>query len=131
VPLHPIVKAILQKRDGEPPQRLADQTINELIKEVAESSGIDSVEYIKQTKGGKKLTIKKYKFELVKTHTARRSFCSNAYLSGMSPIDIMSISGHTYRKRFPERYIKLGPEDIAIKMSTNAFFTGATALKKA
>jgi len=129
VPLHPIVKAILLKRDGNPPQRLADQTMNELIKDVAESAGIDSIEHVTQTKGGKKLTIKKYKFELVKTHTARRSFCSNAYLSGMEPIDIMSISGHRTEKDFL-RYIKLSKQDIAIKMSTNAFFTGATAMKK-
>ena len=128
VPLHPIVKAILQKRNGIPPQRLADQTINVLMKEIAESAEIDSIEYITQTKGGKKLTIKKYKFELVKSHTARRSFCSNAYLSGMSPIDIMSISSHHTERDFL-RYLKLSKEDIAIKMSSNAFFTDATGLK--
>jgi len=126
VPLHPMVKAILNKRSGEPPQRMNDQSINVLIKEVAESAGIDSIESVSITKGGKKLHIKKYKFDLVKTHTARRSFCSNAYLSGMAPIDIMAISGHKTEKDFL-RYIKLGPEQIAIKMSTNAFFTGATA----
>lgn len=129
VPLHPIVSAILEKREGEPPHRLADQSINELIKDIAESAGIDSIEYIKQTKGGKELTIKKYKYELVKSHTARRSFCSNAYLSGMAPIDIMSISGHRTEKDFL-RYIKLTKKDIAVKMSTNPFFSGASALKK-
>jgi integrase len=129
VPLHPIVKAILEKRDGELPQRLADQKINDLIKEVAESCGIDGIEFIEQTKGGKKVITKKYRFELVKTHTARRSMCSNAYLSGMAPIDIMAISGHKTEKEFLN-YLKITDEDIAIKMSTNAFFTGATALKK-
>ena len=129
VPLHPIVKAILKKRNGIPPQRIANQTINVLMKEIAESAGIDSLEYISRTKGGKRLTIKRYKFELVKSHSARRSFCSNAYLSGMSPIDIMSISGHKTERDFL-RYIKLSKEDIAIKMSTNTFFTGGTAMKK-
>ncbi|MDA7803448.1 site-specific integrase [Crocinitomix sp.] len=128
VPLHPIVKAILQKRNGIPPQRLPEQAINVLIKEIAESAGIDSIEYITLTKAGKKQIIRKYKFELVKSHSARRSFCSNAYLAEMSPIDIMSISGHKTEKEFLN-YLKLTDEDIAIKMSTNAFFTDATGLK--
>lgn len=123
VPLHPIVKAILVKRNGAPPKTMQPQTINYLIKEIAESAGIDSVEYISQTKGGITVELKKYKFELIKTHTARRSFCSNAYLSGMAPIDIMAISGHSTEKEFLN-YIKLSNEDLAIKMSKNDFFTG-------
>jgi len=121
VPLHPIVKAIFTKNNGEPPKKLAAQTINELIKEVAESSGIDSVEYVTQTKGGLKKEQKKYKFDLIKTHTARRSFCSNAFLSGMEPIKIMAISGHNTEKEFL-KYIKLSKQDIAIEMSESKFF---------
>ena len=41
----------------------------------------------------------------------------------------MAISGHKTEKEFLN-YLKITDEDIAIKMSTNAFFTGATALKK-
>ena len=128
IPVHPIVRAILNRNDGEPPKQLLDQQINELIKEVAETVGIDNVEYVTRTVGGKKVTTKHYKFELVKTHTARRSFCSNAYLSGMSPIDIMTISGHKTESAFM-KYIKLSAQDVAIKMSSHPFFTGSTALK--
>ena len=65
---------------------------------------------------------------MVSTHTARRSFCTNAYLSGMDSLDIMAISGHTSEKNFL-KYIKVTPEQRAVKMSLNPFFTNATALK--
>ena len=128
IPIHPVVRAILNKNDGEPPQRLPDQHINYLIKEVTQSAGIDSIEYTSQTIGGKKVMQKKYKFELVKSHTARRSFCSNAFLAGMSPIDIMRISGHRTESAFM-KYIKLSSEDVAIKMSMHPFFSDSSPLK--
>lgn len=128
IPLHPIILQILDKNNGRPPQRIPDQNINELIKEVAESAGIDEVSYTTMTKGGKKIHKKNYKFELVKTHTARRSFCTNAYLSDMSTVDIMAISGHTTEKAFLN-YIKVTPEETAIRMSSHPFFKGQSNLK--
>lgn len=128
IPLHPIVKSILSKYNGNTPKKIPESDINELIKFVAEDVGIDSIEYIEQTRGGLKVTEKKYKFELVKTHTARRSFCTNAYLSGMSSLDIMSISGHKTESSFM-KYIKVTPEQIATKMSEHKFFKGFVNLK--
>lgn len=128
IPLHPIVEQILEKNDGKPPKRMPDQHINYKIKDVCEDAGIDEPTYITKTKGGKEVKVKKYKFELVKTHTARRSFCTNAYFSGMQPIDIMSISGHTTEKAFLT-YIKRTPEQTAIKMAQHPFFKNANALK--
>jgi integrase len=129
IPLHPIVSSILEKHNGNAPPKLPDQHINYLIKDVAEWAGIDSIEYITQTRGGKKITVKKFKFDLVKTHTARRSFCTNAYLMKMPVIDIMSLSGHTSEKSFLN-YIKVTPEQRAIKISTHPFFSDFSMLKK-
>ena len=128
IPLHPIVKEILNKNNGNPPQRIPDQKINELIKDVSESAGIDEISYTTITRGGKEITKKQYKFELVKTHTARRSFCTNAYDSDIPTLDIMAISGHTSEKTFL-KYIKITPEQHAIRMSKHSFFQGRTHLK--
>ena len=128
IPLHPIVEQILSKNNGKPPKRIPDQKINEIIKDVSESAGIDEVCYTTITRGGKEITKKHYKFDLVKTHTARRSFCTNAYLSNMSTIDIMVISGHTTEKAFLN-YIKVTPEQTAIRMSQHPFFQGQSNLK--
>jgi len=128
IPLHPIVEQILSKNNGKPPKAIPDQKINELIKEIAESAGIDEISYTTITRGGKEIKKKNYKFELVKTHTARRSFCTNAYLFNMSTIDIMAISGHTTEKAFLN-YIKVTPEQTAIRMSEHPFFRGQSNLK--
>jgi integrase len=128
IPLHPIVDAILLKNNGKPPKNMPEQKLNLKIKEVCEDVGIDGIESTEITRGGLKVIEKKYRYELVKSHTARRSFCSNAYLSGMSSLDIMSISGHNTETAFM-KYIKVTPEQVAIKMSEHIFFKGATALK--
>jgi hypothetical protein len=45
------------------------------------------------------------KWEMVMTHTARRSFCTNMYLKGIPVPTIMAISGHKTEKNF-YKYIK-------------------------
>jgi site-specific recombinase XerD len=127
IPLHPIVEAILIKYDGIP-SRMFDQKINQNIKEVARLTGFDEVVETTATISGLEVTKKRRKYEMVTTHTARRSFCTNAYLTGMDSLDIMAISGHTTEKNF-RKYIKVTPEQRAVKMSLNSFFTNATALK--
>jgi site-specific recombinase XerD len=127
MPLHPIVEAILTKHNGIP-SRMYDQKINDNIKEVARLTGLDEITETTATIGGLEVTQRQPKYKLVCTHTARRSFCTNAYLTGMDSLDIMAISGHTTDKDF-RKYIKVTAEQRAVKMSQNAFFTNATALK--
>lgn len=125
IPLRPEVKAIFQKHGNKPPKRMPDQHINKKIKEVCQNVEIDEVVYKEQTRGGKKIRVKKFKYDLVKTHTARRSFCTNAYLSGMNTLDIMQISGHTSEKTFLN-YIKADALQKANKISQHPFFKGNT-----
>lgn len=127
IPLHPIIDAILTKYDGIP-NRMFDQKINQNIKEVARLTELFEVIETTATISGLEVTQKRKKFEMVTSHTARRSFCTNAYLMGMDSLDIMAISGHTTEKNFL-KYIKVTPEQRAVKMSKTKFFTNATALK--
>jgi len=123
IPLREEVKAIFKKHGNQPPKRMPDQHINYKIKDVCENAGIDEILHIDQIRGGKKITVKKFKHELVKTHTARRSFCTNAYLSGINTLDIMNISGHTSEKTFLN-YIKADALQKANKISEHPFFSG-------
>ena len=102
---------------------MPEQQINYKIKDVCENAGIDEVASTTKTIGGKEVTKKDFKFDLVKTHTARRSFCTNAYLSGMNPVDIMQISGHSSEKTFLN-YIKASALQKAVKISSYPFFKG-------
>lgn len=49
------------------------------------------------------------KWELVSSHTCRRTFCTLKFLSGMPPMAIMKFSGHSSEKNFL-KYLKLDAE---------------------
>lgn len=112
IPIHPVVNEILQKRNGNTPKFVNEQDINEKIKLIGERAKIKSV--IKE-KGNLK------KWELISTHTARRSFCTNAYKSGMDSLAIMQLSGHKTEKSFLT-YIKIGKEEFALRIANHKFF---------
>ncbi len=73
------------------------------------------------TKGGKRVITKYKKYERIMSHTARRSFCTNAYLAGLDSIDIMAISGHKTEKSFL-KYIKVTKQEIALRIAKHPFF---------
>ena len=58
------------------------------------------------TKGGTRIDLSKEKWELVSTHTARRSFATNYYLKGFPTLTIIAIIGHKTEKSF-RKYIKV------------------------
>ncbi|MEO9805000.1 MAG: site-specific integrase [Reichenbachiella sp.] len=120
IPLHPMVRSILTNYNNQPPSMI-EQEINRSIKIIGELAGITSREHKAITRGGKQVTKRYARNELIKSHTARRSFCTNAYLGGMDSIDIMAISGHTTEKNFL-KYIKVTPEERAVRLAQHPFF---------
>lgn len=67
------------------------------------------VSYIRDAKG----YVVKPRYELVSSHTARRSGITNLYLTGLfDSFQMMSVSGHKDEKTFNE-YIKLSSDEIA------------------
>ena len=84
-------------------------------------TGINELVSISKTQGGKLKTYTKPKYEMIKTHTARRSFCTNAYLSGMDSLDIMALSGHKTEKNFL-KYIKVTRHQRAKRIAEHKFF---------
>jgi integrase len=122
VPIHSRVKEIMNERyNGFPPPKLNSPDINEFIKEAGREAEINEEITIKKIIGGKKSIDTDYKYNLIVSHSARRSFCTNAYLSKMPVIDIMSISGHSTEREF-YKYIKVTQQERAIKIADSAFF---------
>jgi hypothetical protein len=78
-------------------------------------------EVIEQTKGGRKVVYKRPKYEMIKTHTARRSFCTNAYLTKMDTLDIMALSGHKTETDFL-KYIKVTGKERAKRIAEHKIF---------
>ena len=115
IPILPTVRRIIDKYKGDLPKPLSNQKMNDYLKEVGELAGLNSQESKTLTKGGLRVTKTQSKFELVTTHTARRSFCTNNYLAGMDSISIMAISGHKSEREFLG-YIKVTPREYANKI---------------
>lgn len=113
IPLHPVVSAIIEKHNGELPRSISNQKMNDYLKEVAEKvPSLKKEVKIKITKGGKAVVMMQRKCDLVSSHTARRSFATNAYMREIPPFVIMGITGHTTEKSF-FAYIKMTPKDKA------------------
>lgn len=121
VPIHPVVREIFKKYDYKLPKIPTNQKFNEFLKEVAKLAKIKEPVTTESTKGGFKVSETTEKYNLVTSHTARRSFATNAFLMDMPSISIMKITGHKTESAFM-RYIKMSAKDNAIKMQSHKFF---------
>ena len=93
IPIKQELLAILKKYDFNIP-RMPKQKINEYIKEVAKLAGLTNLVEIKKTKGGKEVTNEVPTYQLITTHTARRTGATLMYLNGIDVYDIMKLTGH-------------------------------------
>ncbi len=119
IPIHPIVRNILKKYSHTAkglPRPLSNQKMNEYLKEIGEAVEIDEKILRTKTKGGLRAQTTVSKFDLMTTHTARRSFATNLYLSGFPSISIMKITGHKTEKAFMS-YIRISQEENAKQLS--------------
>lgn len=119
IPIHPMVKKIFAKYTKDKtvllPHAISNQKMNDYLKKVAEKAGLDNPVVISISRGNAKHKVTYPKYELVTSHTARRSFATNLYLQGFPAISIMKITGHTTEKAFL-KYIKVSPEENARKL---------------
>jgi integrase len=121
IPIKPIVLDILNKYEGELPRAISNQKMNEYLKELGKHFGLDDKVIIKKTSGNNTLETVARKYELISTHTARRSFATNAYKEGVPSIAIMKITGHRSEKAFL-KYIKISKEENAERLSLHPYF---------
>lgn len=121
LPLHRFVKDVLKKRGGEFPEMIPEQKINEALKNIGKKANLNEEITLERTEGGIRTKTIFKKHQLLTNHTARRSFCTNAYKADMPVIDIMALSGHSSEKVF-YNYIKASPMERLEKISKHAFF---------
>lgn len=117
IPIHKTVKLIMEKyKDKYPnslPPSISNVKTNRYLKEVGKMLECLQVNVRTSiTKGGVLLTSNNKKYELLVTHSARRSFATNLYKSGLSSITIMKITGHRTERAFM-KYIKVTPNENA------------------
>jgi|SRR5690554_1450 len=95
IPLHPVVNEIINRLNGFP-RAITDVNLNRYIKEVCELAGI--VQLIEGTRQNPKTHRKETgifpKYQLIRSHTMRRSFATNHY-NKLSNKIIMRVTGHS------------------------------------
>jgi integrase len=119
IPMVQTVETILAKYDNILPPTISNQNFNDYLKEIGQIAGFEQKIVIEQTKGGKRKVkggkiSDEYllKYELITTHTARRSFATNMYVLGVPSLAIMAITGHKTESAFM-KYIKVTGEEQA------------------
>ena len=121
-PITKEMRKIMNKRHNKkPPRKIAESYLNDYIKQVGQMLKWNELVKCEFTKGGKTITKMIPKYDLIKSHTARRSFCTNKYKAGMSVYDIMLFSGHTTEKEF-YKYIRIKDEERASHIVKTGFF---------
>lgn len=121
IPIHPIVREILSKYNGFPPYTNTQQNFNARIKAICKRAGITDKVYIERTRGCKTERFSTPRNKLISSHTARRSFATNAYLAGIPAARIMLMTGHTTEDSF-FRYIRIARSENAKTLSEHPFF---------
>lgn len=114
VPCSSELTAILEKYDYQLPH-MDDHVLNHHIKEVCRAAGLKERVVIESTKGGVPVKVIKEKWELVHTHTARRTGATLMYLAGMEIFDIMKITGHSSPMML-KKYIKADQLEVVSKI---------------
>ena len=122
VPAHDYVKEIFAKYSDQVPCGLCIQYFNKYLKVIMKEIGLNDPITFSYTKGGKLFTVTREKWELISSHTARRSAATNMYLTGrMKTLEIMKLTGHRTEQNF-FRYIRLTGDDTARSISGDMFF---------
>jgi integrase len=122
VPVHWMIKEILVRNNGDLPKlKTSQQDFNKAIKCICKKAGINNSILIERTEGNKIIKKRVKKYELVSSHTARRSFATNLYLAGVSVARIMLMTGHKTESSF-FKYIRIDKSENARILADNEFF---------
>ena len=122
VPIHWVIKQIMEDHPDGLPSSISNQKTNEALKVICKEAGINTTIVIRKTQGGKVNATTMFKYQMVTTHTARRSAATNMFLAGIPAISIMKITGHRTESSFM-KYIRMSSEENAIHLQDHSYFS--------
>ncbi len=118
IPIHPQVAFVLNKRNGQLPNKIAEQKFNDEIKILARIVGIDDLMIGGISKADPKTKVKRKvidtykKWELVTSHIGRRSFTTN--LIGKIPNKVLCDIGGWKKEEMMLHYVQQTNMESAI-----------------
>ncbi|MCK5776922.1 MAG: site-specific integrase [Bacteroidales bacterium] len=126
IPMNYYSKKILEKYDYNMPI-ISNQKLNDYIKEICEIVGIDDevneVRYV----GSKRTDTIHKKYEMISSHTSRRTFATIAMSKGADPFAVMKITGHKDINTFM-KYVNI-TENQTTKLMNDIFGAPESNLK--
>lgn len=121
IPVKSELREIMSRYGYQLPKPISNQKFNEYLKEIGRLTGLDEPTLLTRFQNGKRIDETFPKYELVTSHTARRSFASNAYKAGVPVKYIMTVTGHKTEREF-YKYVRIRPDEHALLVSENPFF---------
>ena len=112
IPISTMVKEIYNKYNGKFPKVWDKTSTNRHIQDCCRIAGIDNDVYQLETIKGVSVRKKYKKYELITSHSARRSFATNLYLKCKNAKMVMSFTGHTTEENF-FKYICVSKQENA------------------
>lgn len=108
IPLSEYALSILTKYKDypQPLPAISNQRMNTYIKELCKLAGIDSTVKTVKFQGNERIENTYKKYEVIGTHTARRTFISLSLEKGIPADVVMAITGHSTYKMM-QRYLKV------------------------
>lgn len=120
IPLKPEADRLLKKYNYTLP-RTYEQLINSKMQIIGKMAGITDLKKHTEIVNGLRVSKMVARYKLIKTHTARRSGCTNMYLANIPVNEIMAISGHQTIQDFL-KYIRVSEIQVANKLSVHPYF---------
>lgn len=120
IPMHWVVAEILQG-GCDLSESVADVLINRHIKTICRLSGINERVVYYRTEGRELKQYVAEKWEVITSHTARRSGATNMYLAGM-PLDLIMFCGGWSKREQCEKYIKASVSDVVERLEATDYF---------
>jgi integrase len=124
IPIMPIVYDLLKDNQFKIPS-VSNQKSNDNLKELGRLAGIDSDYTITEWIKGRRVETVYKRYELISTHTTRRSAATNLYKAGMDLESIRMFGGWRTIKQLMD-YIKIDKVENAIKQLDHPFFSLGT-----
>lgn len=118
IPMTTKLQTILKKYHEKLPV-ISAQKYNDFLKELCKFAGIVTPIQVTKFIGNERFEDTKPKYELVSSHTARRTFITLTLKKGILPEMVMKVSGHKSRKSF-QRYVRITQEE-AVKQVQKAW----------
>ncbi|PXV66831.1 phage integrase family protein [Dysgonomonas alginatilytica] len=125
IPIHPVVRNILEKYKYKLPQSPSQQSFGLTLRRICLKANLTKPITVEKTRG-ERLYKRVYSlYELITPHTGRRTFATNLYFASQPeniPLyRIMLLTGHTTQESF-FKYIRIQKSDNARFMSDKSFF---------